>query len=382
FFLNFLISGSNRTLLAVTHRHGPCSPIPSKTRPTLGEILRQDQLRVNYLQQVASHGSRETRVQESQTSVPAKLGFALGSAEYVVTVGYGTPEQNQTVDFDTGSDISWIQCQPCPACYPQQENYFNASQSSSYASIPCSSPECSLSFQHACSNSTCIYGVTYGDGSSTVGYLSRETLTLSPSDKVSGFIFGCGQSNKHFIGKLAGLMGLGRGNLSLVSQTSQKFGNVFSYCLPPTESSAGYLTFGEPAPSAAISYTPMHTDPTFYVVNLTAISVGGQQLAIQPSVFSSAMFILDSGTVITRLPPSAYQVLRSAFQSSMMNYTMRKSSGILDTCYDENVDIKPAPVALHFEGNVTLNLDDSGILFDNCLAFAGNKKDSDGGIIV
>ncbi|XP_038973648.1 aspartyl protease family protein At5g10770-like [Phoenix dactylifera] len=88
--------GSNRTLLAVTHRHGPCSPIPSKTRPTLGEILRQDQLRVNYLQQVASHGSRETRVQESQTSVPAKLGFALGSAEYVVTVGYGTPEQNQT----------------------------------------------------------------------------------------------------------------------------------------------------------------------------------------------------------------------------------------------------------------------------------------------
>ncbi|KAG1327346.1 aspartyl protease family protein [Cocos nucifera] len=333
---------------------------------------------------MVSHGSRDTHVQESQTSLPANLGSAFGSAEYVVTVGYGTPNQDQTVNFDTGSDVSWIQCQPCPDCYPQQENYFDPTQSSSYASIPCSSPECSLSSLHSCSNSTCIYQVQYGDGSMTQGYLSRETLTLSPSDMVSGFIFGCGQSNEGLFGKLAGLMGLGRGKLSLVSQTSQKFGSVFSYCLPPTASSTGYLTFGEPTPSATISYTPMHTDrtkPTFYIVNLIAISVSGQQLAIQPSVFSSTVFILDSGTVITRLPPSAYQSLRSAFQSSMMNYPMTGPSGILDTCYDRNANVKPAPIALHFEGNVTLNLDDSGILFDNCLAFAGNKEDSDLGII-
>nr|XP_010913303.2 aspartyl protease family protein At5g10770-like [Elaeis guineensis] len=333
---------------------------------------------------MASHGPRGTQVQESQTSIPANLGSAFGTAEYVVTVGYGTPKKDQTVDFDTGSDVSWIQCQPCPDCYPQQENYFDPSQSSSYASIPCSSPQCSLSSRHGCFNSTCMYGVMYGDSSKTVGYLSRETLTLSPSEMVSSFIFGCGQANEGFVGKLAGLMGLGRGKLSLVSQTSQKFGSVFSYCLPPTAGSTGYLTFGEPTPSANISYTPMHTDtsrPTFYIVNLMAISVSGQQLAIQPSVFSSTVFILDSGTVITRLPPSAYQVLRSAFQSSMMNYRMREPSGILDTCYDENANVKPASVALHFEGNVTLNLDDSGILFDNCLAFAGNKEDSDLGII-
>nr|GLL44272.1 aspartyl protease family protein At5g10770-like [Ipomoea trifida] len=53
---------------------------------------------------------------------------------------------------------------------------------------------------------------------------------------------------------------------------------------------------------------------SFYFIDVRAIAVGGKQLSISPVVFKSSGTIIDSGTVITRLPPAAYSALRSAFR--------------------------------------------------------------------
>ena len=322
--------------------------------------------------------------------IPAQRGSALGTGNYIVNVGFGTPKVAQTVVFDTGSDVTWIQCQPCvTSCYQQQDQLFDPTKSSTYANISCSSPDCSALQTSGCSGSTCIYAVQYGDNSQTVGFYAQDTLTLAPSDVIPNFKFGCGEKNSGLFGRAAGLIGLGRRPVSLVSQTAQKYGGAFSYCLPPTSSSAGYLTFGSASASNA-QFTPMLSQsgrPTFYFLELMSIFVSGQKLATSPALFSNAGVIIDSGTVITRLPPTAYSLLRTAFRDGMKQYPTAPAASILDTCYDlRNYSTVSIPkVALQYQG-ATMDLDPTGILYfasanQACLAFAPNGDDTDLAII-
>ncbi|CAL9181552.1 unnamed protein product [Musa hybrid cultivar] len=321
------LKGSNGTSLRLVSRYGPCSPFETKELPSLEQILLKDQLRVNYLLK----GVVKSQLDDSKASIPAEYG----GGEYVITVGYGTPSREQTVIMDTGSDLSWIQCKPCNKCYRQQEPIFDPSQSSSYAVIPCNSSDCTQ-LPRSCSSS-CAYGITYGDGSTTSGVYSYDRLTLSPNDVIEDFLFGCGTDNEGLFQDTAGLVGLGRGKRSLVSQTSQVYHSVFSYCLPSTPSSTGFLKLGEPGGASNTVYTRMQTISKYrnhYFVDLIGISVDGKQLALSPSVFRSGGTFLDSGTTFTYLPPSAYEALTSAFREHMSQYPTAPPTHGLDTCYN------------------------------------------------
>lgn len=113
------------------------------------------------------------------------------------------------------------------------------------------------------------------------------------------------------------------------------------------------------------------------------MKVGGTQIPISPSVFSTSGAIIDSGTVITRLPPDAYSALKSAFQKGMAKYPKAPELSILDTCYDlSKYSIVEIPkVSFLFKGGTELDLDSTGILYGAatrqvCLAFAGNQDPS------
>ncbi|XP_042513009.1 aspartyl protease family protein At5g10770-like [Macadamia integrifolia] len=382
-------------LLKVAHKYGPCSPLKKEGKSkllNLTQILIDDQTRVNSIQSKISN--QQSTVADSTVKLPAKSGESLGTGNYVVNIGFGTPEQNFTVFFDTGSDLTWIQCLPCSRhCYTQQDPYFNSSASSTYSNVPCGSNSCSqlksTGYGQSSCTTNCIYGASYGDGSYTQGYYATDTLTLSSSDVFSNFEFGCGENNDGTFGSTDGLLGLGRNQISMVSQTAQKYGKLFSYCLPSTTSSTGFLAFGSQAGSSSSpQYTPLLTDsnhPSFYFLNMTGISVGGKKLSISESVFTTSGTIIDSGTVITRLAPTAYSALRSAFRQAMSKYPPAPPYSLFDTCYDlssgyNTVDIPS--IVLHFGGGTDLNVDKSGILYyisSNiyCLAFAANSDDTD-----
>ncbi|XP_072993799.1 aspartyl protease family protein At5g10770-like isoform X1 [Typha latifolia] len=385
-----LLEGSQEQRLNLVHQHGPCSPLHRKKNLSHKQILNNDQSRVDWIHRrmSSSISKQQDTLRDSLDSatIPARSGSSLNS-NYIVSIGIGTPKRDFSVAFDTGSDVTWIQCEPCVSqCYPQQDPLFDPLQSSTYANISCGSPYCSQLNSYGCSASGCLYAVRYGDGSYTVGFFAQDTLTLTPSNVVPNFRFGCGENNNGIFGEVAGLLGLGGGTTSLVSQAYQKFGGVFSYCLPPTASSTGYLAFGSSSAMANAKYTPMLRDPnapTFYFLNLVGITVGGQNLPIPLAVFSTAGTIIDSGTVITRLPPDAYSALRSEFRQKMSGYNSAPAMGPFDTCYDftgyKNITVPP--VALQFDGGVTINLDFSGILYfpsisqsQACLAFAGNSN--------
>lgn len=385
--------------LKVVHKHGPCSQLSKEkaNAATVTQILTRDESRVNSIQSRLSFNLvQKNTLKNSKASIPAKSGSSIGSGNYIVTIGLGTPKKDLSLIFDTGSDFTWTQCEPCARhCYNQQDPTFDPSLSKTYKNITCNSAQCSAlrsatSASPGCATTTCVYGIQYGDSSYSVGFFGSETLTLTPSDIFPNFLFGCGENNRGLFGASAGLIGLGRDSLSIVSQTASKYGKFFSYCLPSRSSSDGYLAFGKGGISGALKFTPLLSNsqnPSFYFIDITGIKVGGATLSIPQSVFKTAGAIIDSGTVITRLPPAAYTPLRTAFRQQMKQYPMAQALSILDTCYDlsKYSTVSIPKISFLFGGNIEVPLAANGILYSGsasqvCLAFAGNSAASDVGI--
>lgn len=383
--------------LKLVHKYGPCSKLSnpkSKSRYNITHILVEDQSRVNSIHSRARlSNSSPDKIRDSATTLPAHTGSVVNSGNFIVTVGLGTPKKDLSLIFDTGSDLTWTQCQPCVKyCHEQKDPIFDPSKSTSYVNISCTSPVCSqlrsaTGMSPGCTKSTCVYGIQYGDQSYSAGYFGKEKLTLTPTDAFD-FYFGCGQNNRGLFGGAAGLLGLGRDKLSFVSQTAQKYGKVFSYCLPSSDSSSGHLTFGKSSAGGgkSLKYTKLSTNaqlPSFYFIDTVGISVGGQKLSIPTTVFSNAGTLIDSGTVITRLPATAYVALRTAFRKLMSKYPTAPAVSILDTCYDlSGLSTVAIPkISFFFSGGVEMDVDASGILYAGsisqvCLALAGNEDDS------
>ncbi|CAL5043097.1 unnamed protein product [Urochloa decumbens] len=372
--------------MPLVHRHGPCEPSQSPQKPSFAETLRRSRARASYIMSRArASNAMVSMAQDDGTNVtiPTHLGGAVDSLEYVVTVGLGTPAVSQILLMDTGSDLSWVQCAPCnsTSCYPQKDPLFDPSKSSTYAPIPCDTDTCrnlvADRSQNGCTDggADCGYRIEYGDGSKTRGVYSNDTLTLEPGVTVEDFRFGCGRDQLGPNDRFDGLVGLGGAPESLVVQTAPVYGGAFSYCLPATNTEAGFLALGTP-----MSHLP--DSATSYMVTLAGISVGGKRLDIPASAFRGGM-IIDSGTVVTGLPETAYNALQRAFRKAMAAYPLLPH-GDLDTCYNftgfSNVTVPK--VSFTFRGGGTVDLDvPNGVLLNDCLAFTESGPDVGLGII-
>ncbi|KAI0511199.1 hypothetical protein KFK09_011824 [Dendrobium nobile] len=388
------------TILEVKH-HSSCSSSFSTTEEKLMKIIESDNSRISSLYNRIKNfdsGSPKTVLSESQ--IPITSGAKLQTLNYIVSIKLGNNEM--TVIVDTGSDLTWVQCQPCSSCYNQQDPIFNPSTSQSYQQIPCNSPTCSsvqiatgISSFCGSDQPSCNYSFSYGDGSHTSGVLGWEQIDLAGTI-IDGFVFGCGQSNYGLFGGTSGLMGLGRTQLSLISQTILQFGGIFSYCLPPREydSSGSLVLGGDPSifkNNTPVSYTRMILDPPespFYFVNLTGISIGA--VAIQASGFYNGKVLIDSGTAITRLVPSIYIALRDEFMRQFSEYLVAPGYSILDTCFNLAGlrEVSIPTMKFVFEGGVEVDVDVNGMFYyvkedasQVCLALASLTYEDEVGII-
>lgn len=179
---------------------------------------------------------------------------------------------------------------------------------------------CSVLFQslpfQSCTTS-CKYDYMYGDGSSTSGALSTETVTVG-TGTIPNVAFGCGHTNLGSFAGAAGIVGLGQGPLSLISQASSITSKKFSYCLVPLGSTkTSPMLIGDSAAAGGVAYTALPTNtanPTFYYADLTGISVSGKAVTYPVGTFSidasgQGGFILDSGTTLTYLETGAFNAL-------------------------------------------------------------------------
>ncbi|PRQ41455.1 putative nepenthesin [Rosa chinensis] len=316
-------------------------------------------------------------------------GMAQGSGEYFVRIGVGSPPRSQYVVIDSGSDIVWVQCQPCSQCYQQSDPIFDPAHSASYSGVSCTSTVCGRLQNPGCHAGRCRYEASYGDGSYTQGTLALETVTFGRA-LIRNVAIGCGHMNRGMFVGAAGLLGLGSGPMSFVGQLGGQTGGAFSYCLVSRgdvgDSTTGSLEFGRAAMPVGAAWVPLIRNqraPSFYYVGLAGLGVGGMRVPISEDVFRQTELgdggvVMDTGTAVTRFPTLAYQAFRDAFLQQTANLPRVSGVSIFDTCYDLNgfVSVRVPTVSFYFSGGPILTLparnflipvDDKGTF---CLAFA------------
>ncbi|KAG9137145.1 hypothetical protein Leryth_011965 [Lithospermum erythrorhizon] len=281
----------------------------------------------------------DTSFGSEEIQAPVTSGARQGSGEYFTRIGVGQPVKQFYLVIDTGSDISWLQAEPCIDCYQQYDPVFNPGSSSTYRAVACNANQCNALRVSACSVNTCQYQVSYGDGSYTVGDLATETVSFGGSNTIPNVALGCGHDNEGLFVGAAGLLGLGHGALSFPSQIKA---TSFSYCLVDRDSSSSStLDFNTPRPSDSVLAPLVRNSRmnTFFYVGLTGFSVGGNPIPAPESVFAvdgagDGGIIVDSGTAVTRLQTQAYNSLRDAFIRLSQHLPRTTSFALFDTCYD------------------------------------------------
>ncbi|KAF9624502.1 hypothetical protein IFM89_011545 [Coptis chinensis] len=343
------------------HRDSPKSPFynPHETHyDRLRKAFRYSVSRVNHFNPTST----------SPNQVQADLVPNGGS--YLMNISIGTPPTELIAIADTGSDLTWIQCEPCEACYKQINPIFNPKESSSYKTLSCSSKPCESLSESVCNNEdTCGYSMSYGDKSHSLGDLASETLTMASSSKrpvrLPSHVFGCGHSNEGTFEKHAsGIIGLGGGSFSLTTQLGSKIGGKFSYCMIPfkpnttASSKMNFGSLGVVEGEGAVSTPLVDKDPsTFYYLTLEGLSVGDKKLAYKGSSKTNAFgekgnIIIDSGTTLNLLPSEFYTDVESALKEAIDLEPVEDSESGLSLCYQLNgkKKFKAPPITAHFKG--------------------------------
>ncbi|XP_051122117.1 protein ASPARTIC PROTEASE IN GUARD CELL 1-like [Andrographis paniculata] len=333
--------------------------------------LARDSARVKAIQSRLDLASSDTNMmpleeeeeEEEKIKGPVISGTGLGSGEYFCRIGIGNPPTQAYMVLDTGSDINWVQCEPCADCYQQSDPIFNPGVSSSFNPLTCEAEQCRSLELSECRNDTCLYQVSYGDGSYTVGDFVTETITFSDSAAVPNVAMGCGHNNEGLFIAASGLIGLGGGKLSLPSQINA---SSFSYCLVDRDSdSSSTLEFNSAPPASTVFASLIRNSKldTFYYLDITGISVAGELLSIPASTFrldenGDGGMIVDSGTAITRLGTEAYNAMRDAFKKGTGNLKLIEGVALFDTCYDLSTlkSVEVPTVSFQFSNGKELQL--------------------------
>nr|CAB3458167.1 unnamed protein product [Digitaria exilis] len=250
--------------------------------------------------------------------------------------------------------------------------------------------------RHAARRLAASGATTYGIGW-TAGIMVFETFTFGSSSpanqaRVPGIAFGCSNASSDDWNGSAGLVGLGRGRLSLVSQLGA---GRFSYCLTPFQDTnrTSTLLLGSSAmlSDAGVGSTPFVANPTmapmstYYYLNLTGISLGTKALSISSDAFTltangTGGLIIDSGTTITYLVDAAYQQVRAAVLSLVTLPTTDGSDATgLDLCFALPSPASAPPampsMTFHFNGADMVLPADSYMILESglwCLAMQNN----------
>ncbi|KAI9083870.1 hypothetical protein K1719_034128 [Acacia pycnantha] len=339
----------------------------------LQNALARSSKRASHINSVLSNNLGGSKIQTQIIS---------GGGAYLMNVSLGTPPVTVLGIADTGSDLVWTQCLPCTECYKQDLPFFDPKKSSTYKKVSCNSKPCEELDQASCSSdgSTCGYSYAYGDGSHTSGDLSNETVTIG-NNKDSGtfknIAFGCAHDSAGtFDSSSSGLVGLGGGPLSLVSQLDEK---KFSYCLVPFSSdSVSKISFGSDAAvsGSGVVKTPLvsKSPETFYYLTLESISVGNKKImfkgssVIAPDAHSDGSegnIIIDSGTTLTYLPSEFYSDLVSEVEEAISAKKVDRSDLGLSPCYAYSDDLKIPDLTARFNGgDVKLSSSNSFVRVD------------------
>ncbi|KAG0492260.1 hypothetical protein HPP92_005658 [Vanilla planifolia] len=247
---------------------------------------------------------------------------------YYVTIGIGNPPKPYFLDVDTGSDLTWVQCDaPCISCYKGPHPLYERTKN---RLVPCKDPICAA-VQESTSHDGrrcqtpghCIYEIEYQDQGHSRGvpvtdffaFRLRNGTVVQPS-----LAFGCGYDQHGEHSATDGVLGLGFGKASIPSQL-RDLGvcrNVMGHCLGRQR--AGFLFFGDDVVRpqtltwAPISRIGQHN---YYSPGLATVIAGKQPLATRQTM------VFDSGSSYTYFSNHLFQSLLSAINNDVSKTSLK-----------------------------------------------------------
>ncbi|XP_065611854.1 pepsin A [Cyrtonyx montezumae] len=215
---------------------------------------------------------------------------------YYGTISIGTPPQDFTVIFDTGSSNLWVPSVYCTSLACSNHKLFNPSKSSTYVGT----------------NET-IY-IAYGTGSMS-GILGYDTVTVS-SIAVKNQIFGLSETEPgsfFYYCPFDGILGLAFPSISS-SGATPVFDNMmdqdlvamdlFSVYLSKNGESGSFVLFGGIDPSYTtngIYWVPLSAE-TYWQITMDKVTVGRKSIGC----YFTCQAIVDTGTSLLAVPQGAY----------------------------------------------------------------------------
>ncbi|XP_043718857.1 aspartic proteinase Asp1-like isoform X2 [Telopea speciosissima] len=281
---------------------------------------------------------------------------------YYVTFNIGNPPKPYYLDLDTGSDLTWLQCDaPCVHCDKVPHSLYKPNKNNL---VICKEQICTSLDSNDCHNPNeqCDYSIEYADHGSSLGVLTRDIFPLrftNGSVHTPRLAFGCGYDQQGFctgsVCPTDGILGLGNGGASIISQLKSQglTKNVIGHCLSGTN--GGYLFFGDDVvPSSGVVWTPMSITSfdKHYSPGPADLSYGGK-----PTGITGLRTIFDSGSSYTYFNSMAYQALITVVKKNLLGKPLKEAADdhTLPLCWKRAKAFKSVGEAKTYFSSVVLN---------------------------
>ncbi|XP_066355132.1 aspartic proteinase Asp1-like [Miscanthus floridulus] len=279
---------------------------------------------------------------ESSSAVFPLYGDVYPHGLYYVAMSIGNPPKPYFLDVDTGSDLTWLQCDaPCRSCNKVPHPLYRPTKNKL---VPCVDQLCAslhngLTGEHKCDSpyEQCDYMIKYADQGSSTGVLVHDSFALrlaNGSVVRPSLAFGCGYDQQVSSGEMSptdGMLGLGTGSVSLLSQFKQHgvTKNVVGHCL--SLRGGGFLFFGDDlVPYQRVTWTPMARSAlrNYYSPGSASLYFGDQSLRVKLTEV-----VFDSGSSFTYFAAQPYQALVTALKGDLSRTLKEVSDPSLPLCW-------------------------------------------------
>ncbi|XP_042054074.1 aspartic proteinase 36-like [Salvia splendens] len=234
---------------------------------------------------------------------------------YTTRLWIGTPPQRFALIVDTGSTVTYVPCATCEQCGKHQDPKFQPESSITYEPLKCNI-DCTCDTDRE----QCIYERQYAEMSSSSGVLGVDIISFGNLSDLQPqrATFGCEnmETGDLYSQHADGIMGLGRGDLSIVDQLVEKgvISDSFSLCYGGMDVGGGSMVLGGISSPKEMVFS--NSDPVrspYYNIELNEIRVAGKKLPLNPKVFDGKHgTVLDSGTTYAYLPQAAFEAFKAA----------------------------------------------------------------------
>ncbi|KAJ8752760.1 hypothetical protein K2173_007070 [Erythroxylum novogranatense] len=325
--------------------------------PTGDVIERSDKVKLT---------SSKAAALDSSTILPVR-GNVFPDGLYFTYLLVGNPPRPYYLDIDTGSDLTWIQCDaPCASCAKGANALYKPRRGNI---VPPKDSFCTeVQRNHKAGDcetcQQCDYEIEYADHSSSMGVLARDEQHLtSTNGSLTKFkaVFGCAYDQQgpllNTLAKTDGILGLSRAKVSLPSQLASQgiVKNVIGHCLSTDINGGGYMFFGDEfIPKGGMAWVPMldKNSVEFYHTEIVKLNYGRTPLSLGSRM---GKIVFDSGSSYTYFPKETYtQLIASVEQVSEAGLYQDTSDETLPICWRGGFPIRSITEVKRFFKTLTL----------------------------